>query len=201
MDDYSGELIPSSRGADVTDPYGSMAPVKRQTYKRKGLPGEFNWASTDEGTKFYGKIGSPMAKFQTPLGHTVTAAPKAAPRFEGFLKDLDARGYHAKDCDALCIRQKRGGTSMSIHSWGAAMDVDPDVNPFQPGSSHPWTVFPENVEALAWKWGLSWGARFGDTMHFEAGSPQWWKGRLTWLVSKNYMAQAQMDEIVKQYGL
>src|SRR5262245_29113537 len=33
------------------------------------------------------------------------------------------------------------------------------------------------VEALAWQYGLSWGGRFGDPMHFEAMGRQAWQSK------------------------
>lgn len=182
---------------DINDKFGSMAPLKHSTTRRKGEPGEFNWAATDAGTAYYGKIGTSSASFQFPAGKKVNCNPKAKDRFLGFLNELDARGYHAKDVSALCIRKKRGGSTMSIHSWGAAMDVDPDTNPFQPNSTHPSTVFPENVEKLAWKYGLSWGARFGDAMHFEAGSPTWWGIKLLWLRDNDFLSADEVYEIAR----
>jgi D-alanyl-D-alanine carboxypeptidase len=61
-------------------------------------------------------------------------------------------------------RSKRGGGGKSMHAYGTAVDFNPDQNAFQGRT----TNFPEETEKIAWKHGLSWGARFGDPMHFEA---------------------------------
>lgn len=66
-------------------------------------------------------------------------------------------------------RQQRGGQALSLHAWGAAIDLDPKHNAFR----SPWpaeATMPLDVirifEADGWKSGArAWGR---DAMHFQA---------------------------------
>lgn len=69
------------------------------------------------------------------------------------------------------FRLKRGGSTLSIHSWGAAIDLDPVNN----GLGVPWprrATMPLKVvevfERNGWTAGARW--RTSDAMHFQAAS-------------------------------
>jgi hypothetical protein len=66
-----------------------------------------------------------------------------------------------------------------------------------PGAGKAKTDMPEDVEKLAWKYGLSWGARFGDAMHFEVMSPQLREQRLSELVAEGYIKKEDASRIAK----
>jgi hypothetical protein len=71
------------------------------------------------------------------------------------------------------FRNKRGGTRLSVHAWGAAIDLDADDNTFK----DPWPIkadMPfEVMEAFAEEGWSSAGAFWGyDAMHFEACRPR-----------------------------
>ena len=66
-------------------------------------------------------------------------------------------------------RPKRGGTSLSLHSWGIAIDLDADDNGFRDS----WPVKADMplaiMEAFAREGWTSAGAFWGyDAMHFQA---------------------------------
>ena len=71
---------------------------------------------------------------------------------------------------AYNFRLKRGGTTLSNHSWGSAIDLDPERN----GFGRKWTdsigMMPRPVVDLfaaeGWAWGGKWST--ADAMHFEA---------------------------------
>jgi len=68
----------------------------------------------------------------------------------------------------VMYRLMRGGASLSIHSYGAAIDLDPARNSL--GDSTPrFAQFPEVLAAFAaegWQWGGRWSRP--DGMHFQA---------------------------------
>jgi hypothetical protein len=70
---------------------------------------------------------------------------------------------------AFCFRLMRGSSSkLSIHSWGAALDMDPVHNPF-PAKWRPGMI-PLEAAACFQKCGLVWRGANGDDdcMHFQA---------------------------------
>ena len=66
------------------------------------------------------------------------------------------------------FRLMKGGTRLSMHSWGCAVDFDPSRNGF--GDSTPnFANYPQVLEAFAsegWTWGGNW--RKADGMHWQA---------------------------------
>lgn len=67
-------------------------------------------------------------------------------------------------------RRVSGRSQLSVHSWGAAIDLDPVNNPlgkkWRPDSG----MMPEQVVAIFRAEGWRWGGDFTrpDCMHFEA---------------------------------
>lgn len=67
------------------------------------------------------------------------------------------------------FRAKRGGTSWSLHAWGAAIDLDADDNTFRDSWPMQADMPLEIMEAFAREGWLSAGAFWGyDAMHFQA---------------------------------
>lgn len=68
------------------------------------------------------------------------------------------------------FRLMRGGSSLSIHSWGAAIDLDPERNAFGRRWSAANGMIPKDVVDIfrreGWTWGGNW--RKPDAMHFQA---------------------------------
>lgn len=74
----------------------------------------------------------------------------------------------------LNVRKKRGGSSWSIHSWGAAVDLDPDNNQLKWGrdkasfAKKEYEEFWKIVEEQGW---VSLGRKCNmDYMHFQAAN-------------------------------
>ena len=74
----------------------------------------------------------------------------------------------------LNVRKMRGGSAWSIHSWGAAIDIDPDRNQLKWGKDKAFLArseyepFWKIVEAEGWTSLLR--ARNFDAMHIQAAN-------------------------------
>jgi len=67
-------------------------------------------------------------------------------------------------------RAMRGSSRISMHSYGCAIDLDPDHNAM--GNAHP-AMDPRVVAAFkseGWTWGGDWSPGSRDGMHFQAAS-------------------------------
>ncbi|MGL4324325.1 MAG: M15 family metallopeptidase [Beijerinckiaceae bacterium] len=71
---------------------------------------------------------------------------------------------------AFHFRLKRGGHTLSIHSWGAAIDLDPERNGFGRRYSENRGMMPMAVVDIFAREGWIWGGRWSkaDAMHFQA---------------------------------
>lgn len=71
---------------------------------------------------------------------------------------------------AYNYRIKRGGSRLSMHAYGCAIDLDPVRNAFHDTTPH-FAEVPAVVEAFereGWIWGGRWSGRSCDGMHFQA---------------------------------
>lgn len=69
-------------------------------------------------------------------------------------------------------RNKRLSATPSVHSWGAAVDINPDENAGQ-GPTAKNTLpdgFPELWERYGWIWGGRWSPASRDPMHMQAAA-------------------------------
>lgn len=112
--------------------------------------------------------GIPLVTLTTKSGKSYQVAKALAPRFKGFVDELEAGGYKIKTIGGYRPDEKKnvdGKGPQFAHPYGAAIDINPDQNgPF--GTYN--TDLPNNVEAIAKKYGLGWGRHFKDAMHFSA---------------------------------
>jgi hypothetical protein len=68
-------------------------------------------------------------------------------------------------CGVFNCRRKRGGTSPSVHSWGVAIDLDADRNPFR---SEERTLSDAGIDVMEYHGWLSGGRAWNhDYMHFQ----------------------------------
>lgn len=75
----------------------------------------------------------------------------------------------------LNVRKMRGGSSWSIHSWGAAVDLDPDRNQLRWGKDKAQFAKPEynifwEIVCDVEKWTSLLKSRNMDAMHFQAAN-------------------------------
>jgi hypothetical protein len=73
---------------------------------------------------------------------------------------------------AYNFRLMRGSTKLSMHSYGCAIDLDPEANPmglqYRESSGMMRGAVVKIFEAEGWRWGGLW--KRPDAMHFEAVS-------------------------------
>lgn len=70
------------------------------------------------------------------------------------------------------FRLMRGSSRLSMHSWGCAIDLDPDRNAFHDTTPN-FSRIPQVVDAFekeGWTWGGRWSGRSCDGMHFQAAA-------------------------------
>lgn len=85
----------------------------------------------------------------------------------GSQRAIEAAGMHLIG-GGYNWRQMRGGSKLSTHAYGAAVDFDPDRNGL--GDATP-AMDPRVVAAFkseGWTWGGDWSPRSRDGMHFQA---------------------------------
>ena len=140
---------------------------------------------------FYGPVGENMTKLEVPYklklaweaGTTLTkiscnqkVAKSLYTIFENTLKTYGEKEVIRLKLDmfggCVNVRKMRGGSSWSIHSWGAAVDLNPDNNQLKWGkpratfSKAEYNDFWKIVQAEGW---TSLGKeRNFDWMHFQA---------------------------------
>jgi hypothetical protein len=114
---------------------------------------------------------------RTPL-RTLTVHRKCRDTFDAAFKDvlaqlgLDYIRAHRLNISggANNYRMERGGNRLSVHSWGAAIDMDPGHNPF-PAEWKPGMIDKRFADILQ-AHGFTWRGANGDIdpMHFQLAS-------------------------------
>lgn len=159
----------------------------------KNTPLSQKWPKQDYNSMvdFYGPVGENQIKLELPYKIKLAWAPSTTlsritcnqkvAQSLGIIFDNTLKAYGEKDIEKLrlnmfggClnVRKMRGGSAWSIHSWGAAIDLDPDNNqlkwasPKATFSKKEYEPFWKIVEAEGW---TSLGRRRNyDWMHFQA---------------------------------
>ena len=162
-----------------------------------------NWPRQSECNTFYGNPrgsnGRPSAKWESenlcyiepPFKMTYDSRPVRKIRVhkkcsESLLRVFnqiwDSSGKSQKTIDnwgvsiyggAYNYRLMRGGSQLSMHSWGCAIDLDPGRNGFHDTTPN-FLNHPEVIKAFedeGWVWGGRWSGRSCDGMHFQAAKP------------------------------
>lgn len=118
------------------------------------------------------KSNPKLAQVTTASGKKANVAKEYADRFQGFIKDLEATGYKINDIGGYNFRRNVNNPSkMSMHAYGAAVDINPANNP----NGTTKTDLPPETNEIAKKWGLGWGMNWTsvkDPMHFSAAAQE-----------------------------
>jgi len=106
---------------------------------------------------------------------------RCAKSLENILKQIpqrfsaaDIERYELDICGGVYnFRPMRSGASLSIHSWGAAIDLSHLINYWKRKYDPAAGMMPQGVVDLfqseGWQWGGLW--KNGDAMHFQATAP------------------------------
>jgi hypothetical protein len=173
--------------------WGPKSQARCRDHLKSFMPTPNPWPfATREGLRdFYGEPGDEgnlvAIEFPYPMfydGQRVTKTrchKKVAASLLRVLTAIGQRGSGAREILEAAedyggiynFRNKRGGTSLSVHAWGAAIDLDADDNTFK----DPWPLVADMplaiMEEFAKEGWQSAGAFWGyDSMHFEATRPR-----------------------------
>ena len=120
---------------------------------------------------FFGPPGARLTNYNF-FGNNVLIHELVVPYLDNVQKEIkDAQiNYNFSNVTTFNPRSKRGGGGKSLHSWGIAIDINPDSNPYQRTYDAPQTDIPGKVIEIFKKYGFFWGGDWPgerDPMHFE----------------------------------
>lgn len=121
---------------------------------------------------FMGKPGANIVS-NNFFGHDISVNQIVVPYLDNIEKEMQANkiNYDFRTIFGYVNRSKIGGGGKSLHSWGIAIDINPDANPYQPGNyGPPTTDMPQEMIEIFRKNGFIWGGDWPgerDAMHFE----------------------------------
>lgn len=111
-----------------------------------------------------------IRSFKLHTGKTIRLHKDVGAEFVAlFEAACKAAGTAPKSVQTFVPRFTNGTRKLSMHSWGIAVDFDPDNNPM--GGHGSWMrtaagqAFVAVFEAAGWTWGGRW--RMKDDMHFQ----------------------------------
>jgi len=169
--------------------WGPKSQSACRSYLRALMPSPNPWPNSDQASlrDFFGEPGDEknlvVIEFPFPMfydGQRVTRTRvhrkcadsllrvMAAIRDE-IARNPDIRGEAEDYGGVFNFRLKRGGSTYSLHAWGAAIDLDADDNTFRDSWPMKSDMPLEIMAAFAREGWLSAGAFWGyDAMHFQA---------------------------------
>lgn len=123
-------------------------------------------------SNFFGKPGTNLTSYNL-FGSEITINELLPPYLDRIQKEVnDAKtGYNFTNISSYNNRSKVGGGGKSLHSWGIAIDINPDTNPYQRGNyGPPESDIPIQIVNIFKNYGFAWGGDWPgerDPMHFE----------------------------------
>lgn len=169
--------------------WGPKSQAACRAYLRSLMPSPNPWPAPDQASlrAFYGAAGDESQLVMIDFPYRMLYAGKAVTRTRVHRKCADSlirvlRSIQGLFADAPDIvdeatdyggvfnfRLKRGGSTYSLHAFGAAIDLDADDNTFRDSWPMRADMPLEIMEAFAREGWLSAGAFWGyDAMHFQA---------------------------------
>ena len=146
-----------------------MKKVKENNYKKFAAGGSHRSIPNTPETSW--SSGIPLTYVNAKGGKSAEVAVPLAKRFQGFIRDLESTGYKINElggfrADGPPSGNKDGKGPLYSHPYGAAIDINWTKNPAFVGKRVG--DFPTNSGEIAAKYGLGWGTKFDDAMHFSA---------------------------------
>lgn len=176
-------------GVVVDGFWGPKSQKACRDYLKSLMPSPNPWPKSDQNSlrKFYGQPGDesnlvtvdfPFATFyEGKVVKKFRCHKRVADSLLRVLKNINAEYGSNKEImeeaedygGVYNFRNKRGGTTFSVHAWGAAIDIDADDNTFRDSWPMKADMPLEIMEEFAKEGWLSAGAFWGyDAMHFQA---------------------------------
>ena len=114
-----------------------------------------------------------LAQIRTRRGVTAWVHRNYRENFQGFINELEATGYNIHTLYGYSNRtiktpDGRDTGRKSYHAYGAAIDINPQQNPFT--KARLITDMPANISEIAARYGIGWGGNWRsskDPMHFS----------------------------------
>src|SRR3990172_1571966 len=139
---------------------------------RTGAEAVVGCQGSNQISNFFGPPGSRLVSYNL-FGHEILIHELVAPYLDHVQKEVnDAKtGYNFTNVTSYNYRSKISGGGRSLHSWGIAVDLNPETNPYQTGNyGPPQTDIPGQIIDIFKKYGFAWGGDWPgerDAMHFE----------------------------------
>ena len=134
------------------------------------------------------ECASKMVTIKVETAHNgnmgITVHKDLAENVKQIFKEIKQSGFNVYMIAGYCYRQinnpknKSATRPLSMHSFGCAIDINWDVNPFI-ANGKPLTSGDTNTEIRTYnhpvvramaKYGFGWGGRYGDYMHFSTAN-------------------------------
>ena len=114
-----------------------------------------------------------LAQIRTRRGVTAWVHRNYRENFQGFINELEATGYNIHTLYGYSNRtiktpDGKDTGRKSYHAYGAAIDINPQQNPFT--KARLITDMPANISEIAARYGIGWGGNWRsskDPMHFS----------------------------------
>ena len=114
-----------------------------------------------------------LVRIQSKTGKSAMVGEQYAPAFQSLVDYLDSVGYKIYSLGGYNDRDVTGRPGVkSIHAHGAAIDINPQSNPY---GNTLITDLPSDIGSVASELGLGWGGNWNnvkDAMHFSAATSE-----------------------------